>query len=76
MIQAILEVYRNHFEEDGVQNYLLFQPIYKYFQKIGSTKSIAQWKSKGLSDEAIKPPNITFAPTVKFTGERMYLKFS
>ena len=22
---------KSHFEEDGVQNYLVFQPIYKYF---------------------------------------------
>ena len=25
---------KSHFEEDGVQNYLLFQPMYKYFRKI------------------------------------------
>ena len=26
----------------------------KYFKKIGNTKSISSWKSKGLSDEVIK----------------------
>ena len=29
-----------------------------------------------MSDEEIKPPNNTLAPTVKFTGERVYVKFS
>ena len=50
--------------------------MHKYFLKISSTKSIAEWKSKGLSDEVIKPFNNSVAPTVKFTGERMYVKFS
>ena len=31
---------KNYFEEDGTQNYLVFQPVYKYFRKIGSTKNI------------------------------------
>ena len=62
---------RNRFEEDGVQDYLVFQPMYKYFKKIGSTKSILSWESKGLSDEVIKPPNNSLAPTVKYAGKRM-----
>ena len=45
---------KNHFEEDGVQNYLVFHPMYKYFKKIGSTESIAEWEYKGLSNEVIK----------------------
>ena len=43
---------KNHFEEDGTQNYLAFQPIIKYF-KINTitnvTNYILSWKSKGLS---------------------------
>ena len=31
--------------------------MYKYFQKIGSTESIAERESKGLSNEIIKPPD-------------------
>ena len=31
---------RTRFEEDGVQNYLVFQPMYKYFKKISGTESI------------------------------------
>ena len=29
--------------------------MYKYFKKIDSTDKILEWKSKGLSDETIKP---------------------
>ena len=41
---------KSHFEEDGAQNYLVFQPINRYFKHIGNRKS------KGLSDETINPP--------------------
>ena len=47
----------------------------KYFKNIGETESISSCKSKGLSDEIIKPPNNSFASTVKYTGKRMYVKF-
>ena len=45
-----------HFEEDGAQNYLVFQPINKYFKVITNTDYVSSWKSKGLSSESIKPP--------------------
>ena len=47
---------RNYFEEDGTQNYLVFQPMNKYFKKISSAYLISEWKSEGLSDEIIQPP--------------------
>ena len=47
---------KSHFEDYGIQKYLVFQPIYKYFEIIPTTNTILSWKSKGLSDEAIKPP--------------------
>ena len=46
---------KSHFEEDGVQNYLVFQPIIRYFKIIANTKFISSWKSKGLSNETITP---------------------
>ena len=46
---------KSHFEEDGAQNYLVFQPIKRYFKIIDNTQFISSWKSKGLSDETIKP---------------------
>ena len=50
---------KSHFEEDGVQNYLVFQPLNKYFKVItnANTKYISLWQSKGLSDKSIKPFN-------------------
>ena len=45
---------KNHFEEDGTQNYLVFQPINKYFQVITSTNYVSSWKPNGLSAESIK----------------------
>ena len=47
---------KSHFEEDGVQNYLVFQPLNKYFKVISSTNYISSWKSKGLSNKTIKLP--------------------
>ena len=47
---------KSHFEEDGVQNYLVFQPFNKYFKVISCANYMSSWKSKGLSNETIKPP--------------------
>ena len=44
---------KSHFEEDGTQNYLVFQPLNKYFKVISNTGYISPWKSKGLSAESI-----------------------
>ena len=41
---------KNRFEADGSQNYLVFQPMYRYFTIITNTDYISSWKSKGLSD--------------------------
>ena len=64
---------KNHFEEDGTQNYLVFQPMYKYFEKIGNTDNISEWKSIGWSDEI---PDNTLAPELIYYGQRMYVKFN
>ena len=50
---------KSYFEEDGVQDYLIFQPIFSYFKVntiVYVTNYILSWKSKGLSGETIKPP--------------------
>ena len=47
---------KSHFEEDGTQNYLVFQPMYRYFKRIagvGNGNYIYYWQSKGFSDERI-----------------------
>ena len=59
---------KGHFEEDGTQNYLVSQPIYRYFKRIagvGSGNHIYFWKSRGLSDEkinSITASNISITP--------------
>ena len=45
---------KNYFEEDGSQNYLVFQQLNKYFKNIADKKHVSPWQSKGLSDETIK----------------------
>ena len=49
--------------------------MYKYFNKTGNTEHISEWKSEGLSDEVIKPPDNALAPLLKYTGKRMCVKF-
>ena len=47
---------KSNFEEDGTQNYLVFQPMYRSFKiiaSVGNGCSIYYWKSKGLSDKRI-----------------------
>ena len=41
---------KSYFEEDDTQNYLVFQPINRYFKVIANTKCISSWKSKELPD--------------------------
>ena len=63
---------KSHFEEDGTQNYLFFQPIYRYFRRIigfGSGNYIYFWKSIGLSDERL---NSNTASNYKITPELSY----
>ena len=68
---------KNYFEEDGIQNYLVFQPIHRYF-KIHNTKYISSWKSKGLSNETIThcaTSNNRLAPLIDYYGTKVRLKF-
>ena len=47
---------KSHFEEYGTQNHLVFQPMYRYFKRIGGVcngNNIYYWKSKELSDKRI-----------------------
>ena len=55
MILVIL-LEKGHFEEDGTQNYLVFQPMYRSL-KIGNSDYVLSWKSKGLSNESMTPPS-------------------
>ena len=53
---SIYYIAKNHFEEDGMKHYLVFQPIPRYFKRIagvGDANYICYSKSKGQSDERI-----------------------
>ena len=70
---------KSHFDEDGVQNYLLFQPLNKYFKVITNTDYISSWKSKGLSAESIKPTatsDNSLTPILSYYGTRPRAKFT
>ena len=41
---------KSHFDEDGTQIYLVFQPLNKYFKLITNTLSILSWQPKELSN--------------------------
>ena len=64
-------------EEGGAQNYLVFQPISRYFKIKG--KYILSWKSKGLSDATVTPyatSDNSLTPLIDHYGTRIRLKFS
>ena len=70
---------KSHFEEDGTQNYLVFQPLNKYFKVIINTDYVSSWKSKGLSAENIKPPNIfdnSLTPALNYYSTKARAKFT
>ena len=61
---------KSHFEEDGTQNYLVFQPLNEYFKVIANNDYVSSWKSKGLSDNSLTPA-VSYYGTktrVKVTG--------
>ena len=67
---------KSHFEEDGTQNYLVFQPLNKYFKLITNTLSILSWQSKGLSTENIDPPTTSLSPSINYVGNKIRVKFT
>ena len=65
---------KNHFENDGTKNYLVFQPLYKYFTFITGTQYISSWKSKGLSPETIKhfaTSDNSLTPIINFVFDKI-----
>ena len=70
---------KNRFEEDGTQNYLIFQPLNKYFIVIANIDYVSSSKSKGLSAETVKPPTTSdnsLTPAVSYYGTKMRVKFN
>ena len=68
--------------EDDVHNYLVFQPINRYFKTIagvGNGSYIYYWKSKGLSDKrinSIKKPNHNITQSLNYYGDITRVQFN
>ena len=70
---------KSYFEEDGKPNYLIFQPISRYFKIIANTKYISSWESKGLSNESITPyatSDNSLTPIIEYYGSKIRLTFN
>ena len=67
---------KSHFDEEGTQNYLVFQPLNKYLKLITNTSSILSWQSKGLSTENIDPPTTSLSPSINYVGNKIRVKFN
>ena len=74
---------KNYFGDDGMQNYSVFQPMYKYFKRVidstNNTGYVHYWQSKGLSDGKINAPGTSSsndqAPILEYGGGGIRLKF-
>ena len=52
--------------------------MYRYFKRVTNTNDILSWKSKGLSDESIKPPvttNYSLNPKLSSFGTKTRVEF-
>ena len=66
----------SHFDEDGTQNYLVFQPLNKYFKLMTNTLYNLLWQSKGLSTETIDPPPTNLSLLINYVGTKTRVKFT
>ena len=72
---------KNYFDEDGNQNYYIFQPISKYLKvaHVNDITYILSWKSRGLNDvkiESIKTNNYSLNPRMDhYDMSKIRIKF-
>ena len=77
MIQDILLA--KAIEEDGTQNYLVFQPMYRFFKKLAI---LALFHHGNLKDSLMKifspptVPDISLTPALSFYGTKERVKFT
>ena len=67
---------KSHFDEDGAQHYLVFQPVFMYFTL--HSNWVTKWKSKRLSNESLEvvsKTNNALTPSVKYCGDKVELRF-
>ena len=70
---------KSRFEEGGVQNYLVFQLMRRYFKTIANLKYISSWISKGLSDETITSyatSDNSLTPLIDYYDNKVRVKFT
>ena len=68
---------KSYFDEDGAQNYLVFQSMLEYFTL--NSNWITKWKSKGLSNESLEVVSTsdnTLTPSVNYYGDKVRLRFT
>ena len=68
---------KSYFDEDGAQNYLVFQLILKYFMV--NSNWITKWKSKRLSNkclEVVSTSNNTLTPAINYDGDKVRSKLT
>ena len=69
-------------EGSGKQNYLVLLPLRKYFKLnsvVDAADYVLSWKSKGLSNESIKPPtttNSSVTPELNYYGNKTKIRFT
>ena len=72
---------KNYFDEDGTQNWFVFQPMGKYLQihRTNNINYVLSWQSKGLSDfklNSIKTNNYLLNPRVnQYDMSKIRIKF-
>ena len=64
---------KSHFEEDGTQNYLIFQPINSNFEVIANTNYVSSWKPKGLLPNT---SDNSLTSALSFHGAKTRVKFN
>ena len=66
---------KSHFDENGAQNYLFFQPILEHFTL--SSNWITKWKSKRLSSlEVVSTSGNTLTLSVNYYEGNLRLRFT
>ena len=71
---------RYFFEDDGIQNYFIFQAIHKYFKTVSADNdTILLWRSKGFSNQSNKAtttPNKLLNSSLDYVGSRLKVNFT
>ena len=66
-------------EDDGTQNYLVFQPTQRYFKAVcNANNHILSRKSRGLLDGSIKPPSASaniIKSMLNYVGSKIRVEF-